>query len=359
MTRTSLPGQSRLPDPQEPRQLSQVPLALLDTTMDQLRTLVTVHDAGTALRAARALGREQASVQKQLDTLNRNFAELCGEPLVLKQGRGKAVLFTKTGKAVVRMAHDTLADWLDGIQESRRRFGDSLTVGTTRYTLGWLTSAGERLSDEFQRRGVELKVVHLRTKDLLSALKTKQVDLVCGSAVVRADNDPNLAGLDVLQRRRTGLSLMTNLPADRLPQAAIGASDLPQLPLVVPQFGLVAGFLRGWFGVGYRGKLDIIAEIDSLEYGFDLLRSDLLRGCLLVTRGIGEAALDGRLGSGAGLRVIDLVSDMEPRLDVLTGVFARAGDRAAVRETHPLNLLWAAFAEGIDQPWSRTGIRAP
>ena len=105
--------------------LLESPLALMDTTMDQLRTLVVVHETGTALGAARALGREQASVQKQLDTMNRNFSELCGEPLVLKQGRGKDVLFTGTGAALVELARGTLDDWLDGIHDSRRRLGRS------------------------------------------------------------------------------------------------------------------------------------------------------------------------------------------------------------------------------------------
>lgn len=47
---------------------------LLETTFDQLRTLVLVAETGSALSAARVLGREQSSVQKQLDTLNRSDA---------------------------------------------------------------------------------------------------------------------------------------------------------------------------------------------------------------------------------------------------------------------------------------------
>jgi hypothetical protein len=91
----------------------------------------------------------------QLDTLNRNFQELCGEPLALKQGRGKDMLFTSTGEALVEMARRTLGDWLDEIHECRRKLGGTLTVGTTRLTLGYLARAGEHVADEFQRRGIE------------------------------------------------------------------------------------------------------------------------------------------------------------------------------------------------------------
>jgi hypothetical protein len=40
---------------------------MLDVTLDQLRTLAVVHVTGSAQRAARVLGREQSSVQKQLE----------------------------------------------------------------------------------------------------------------------------------------------------------------------------------------------------------------------------------------------------------------------------------------------------
>lgn len=127
-----LSGPLRLPSGDGRSRLLQISAPLLDTTMDQLRTLLVVYEEGTALGAARVLGREQSSVQKQLDTLNRNFRRLCGEALVLKQGRGKKVLFTGSGLAFVETARRTLGDWLDGIDESRRLLGETLTVGTTR-----------------------------------------------------------------------------------------------------------------------------------------------------------------------------------------------------------------------------------
>ena len=55
-----------------------LPTPLLDATFDQLRTLTVVYETGSALRAARVLEREQSSVQKQLDTLNRMFQRMCG-----------------------------------------------------------------------------------------------------------------------------------------------------------------------------------------------------------------------------------------------------------------------------------------
>lgn len=326
--------------------LSQCPPALLDTTMDQLRTLIAVREAGTALGAARILGREQSSVQKQLDTLNRNFRTLCGEPLVLKQGRGRDVLFTGTGEALVEMARGTLGDWLDGIHECRRQLGGTLTVGTTRYLLGYLVEAVGQITDEFQRRGIELKVMHVRTRDLFDKLRGKQVDLVCGSIVTAACDDGRLDAYDVLEWRRSGLAVLTNLDDHQLPGPTVAARELHTLPLVVSATGLIPDFLSGWFGADYRGRLDIVAEIDSVQYGFELLRSCLVRGCMLVTKGLSQAAGDGRLPDASGLRAIEFVNDLEPKLELLVGVFARRGELASYDAGHPLNLLWNALSSG-------------
>lgn len=339
----------------------QSPLELMDTTMDQLRTLIMVHEAGTALRAARVLGREQSSVQKQLDTMNRNFRELCGEPLVLKQGRGKDVLFTGTGEALVALARGTLGDWLDGIHESRRRLGTTLAVGATRLTLGHLAAAGERVAEEFRRRAIELKVGHVRTRDVLAKLRAQEVDLVCGTVVTRPDGDRELEAFEVMEWRRSGVSLLTNLPASGLPGPTVPTSELRTLPLVVSAGGQMAGVLRTWFGAEYRDTLRIAAEIDTVNYGLELLRSGVLRGCMLVTKGVADAAGDPGVAYGRGLRAVELVNDTGPRLEVLLGAFARRGERAHYDAAHPLNLLWNALAEGNarwrrEQRWPTDGL---
>lgn len=328
----------------------QYPTALLDTTMDQLRTLLAVHEAGTALGAARLLGREQSSVQKQLDTLNRNFGALCGEPLVVKRGRSQNVLFTATGESLAGLARGTLEDWREGLHDSRRRLGSRLVVGSTRYTLGFLLNAVELVTAEFDGRGVELKVEHVRTRDLLQRLDAKELDLVCGSVLTTAGHDGRLDGFEVMEWRRSGLSLVTNIDAEELPGPSVPVSELPGLPLAVSADGLIPGFLRGWFGARYRQELHIAAEIDTVQYGLELLSSGVLRGCVLVTEGIGDAVADGRIRAGAGLRTLELTDGMGPELEVLVGVFVRAGERTAQDAGHPLNVLWSALA-GENARW--------
>lgn len=320
------------------------PPALLDTTMDQLRTLLVVHETGSALRAARALGREQSSVQKQLDTLNRNFQSLCGEILVSKQGRGVDFLFTTTGEAVVGVARETLGRWLREIHSSRRRLGHTITVGTTEFMLGLLAQARERVVDDFTRRGVDFRIVHVRTKDFWPRLESNDVDLMCGTVVASATGeDLGRGAYDVIEWRRGDPILVTNLPADDLPGPAIEVGRLGDLPMIVPAAGLIADFLNHWYGPDFRYRLRVAAVIDDLHYGLALMRHGLIRGCMIVTTSLGQKIMEGKLPSGGDLRVIELETGAEPKLEIVSAIFARKGQRARYEADHPLNLLWDAL----------------
>jgi DNA-binding transcriptional LysR family regulator len=319
------------------------PPEMLDVSLDQLRTLVVVHTTGTAQRAARALGREQSSVQKQLDNLNRAATRLVGEALVVKQGRGKDFLFTPSGEEFVVWAKQTLLAVTDSVHRSRRRFGSTVTFGTTEFTVQFLGAVWPALREDFERRGVHLNIEHVRTRDLWRKLDAKKVDLVCGSFAAEPGRPPTV-DYDFLEWHRERVALLTNLTARELPDIPVTADRLPGVALLAPTAGLLAQFLSRWYGPDYRGVLDVIADIDSLNYGLNLLTSDLLHGSLLTTERVADAALDGRL-PGRGLRKIDLADDYRPRLEIVTGIFARKGDRVRYAADHPLNLLWNAFAE--------------
>jgi DNA-binding transcriptional LysR family regulator len=319
------------------------PSTLLDLTLDQLRTLAVVRQAGTALRAARLLGREQSSVQKQINTVNDIAQRLVGESLVVKQGRGKDFLFTPTGEALVGLAMSTLEAWLTGIQAARRQLGRTVTIGTTEFTIGFVGEIWPRLREEFERREVELKIVHIRTREFWEKLESQQVDLVCGSFATQVGRLPDL-DYDFIEWHREGVALLTNLTTRELPDKPVSATKLPTLPLLAPTAGLLADFLHGWYGPDYRSRLTIIADIDALYYGLGLLDSHLLRGCLLTTSQVARAALEGRLPGGRSLRLVPLGDDFDPRLELVTGVFGRRNEREHHAPDHPINLLWREFA---------------
>jgi DNA-binding transcriptional LysR family regulator len=329
--------------------LQALPGPLLEVTLDQLRTLLTVREVGSPLRAAALLGREHSSVRKQLDTLNRVFQQSCGEAVVVKQGRGQDYLFTPAGEMAVEVARGIFADWLAGITERRRRLGVTLTVATTEFTVDFLAQVWPHVAAEFTRREIELNIVHVRTRDFWAQLEAKNVDLVCGSipAGPGPGTDPALVSYDIIEWQREDLALLTNLPVRELPAHAITQQRLPAVPLLAPAAGLIAEFLRRWYGADYHSRLHIVAEVDSIYYGLALLRSSLVHGALLATSATAQAAVEGRLPGGPGLRLVRLESGFTPPLQILAGIFTRKGERALYDKAHPLNLLWDAFHDHV------------
>lgn len=339
-----MPGPVTVPPTDAFAELLASPTLLLDVTMDQLRTLLTLREAGSPLRAAQLLDREHSSVRKQLDTLNRVFQQICGEALVVKQGRGQDYLFTPTGEAVAEIAAKSFTDWLLGITDRRRKLGATITVATTEFTVDFLAQVWPDVSDEFTRREIQLDIVHVRTRDFWAQLDAKDVDLVCGSVAAAPSDDSALAGYDVIEWHREDLALVTNLSTRELPMAAVAQRRLPEVPLLAPSAGLVAEFLRRWYGPDFQSQLTIVAGVDSIYYGLALLRSRLVYGALICARAVADAAVEGRLPGGPGLRVVPLASDYHPPLQLLAGIFARKGERRLYDDIHPLNLLWSAFA---------------
>jgi len=339
----SAPGPVQLRSTDPLAELLGRPSEILDITFDQLRTLVVVRHTGSALRAARALGREQSSVQKQLSTLNDLAQRAVGETLVLKQGRGQDFLFTPTGEQIADLAANTLEAWNDGVHSARRRLGSTITVGTTEFTIKFLGETWPHVREDFERRGVELKIVHVRTRDFWAKLDAQQVDLICGSFAAERGKLPNL-DYDFIEWNREGLALLTNLTTRELPDRPVGYATLRKLLLLAPTAGLLAEFLHRWYGPDYRAGLTVIADIDALNYGLGLLHPQLLHGCLITTRAVAEAAVAGRLPGGEGLRLVELADDYRPHLELVTGVFGRRHEREHYAADHPLNLLWQEFA---------------
>jgi hypothetical protein len=223
-----------------------------------------------------------------------------------------------------------------------------VALGTTEFTLRFVGTVWQRVAEEFAAREIELNMVHVRTKDSFARLDAKEIDLLCGgfASVAGADDIPG--GYEFLPWRREGLVLLTNLSERELPASAVGLDRLPAVPLVVPATGgVIADFLRCWFGNDFRSRLSIVATIDDIYYGLALMQSRMTYGCILTSASIGQASVQGRLPGGPGLRLVDLAPDFDPAMELVTGTFARRGERSAFDMSHPLNLLWRAFADEV------------
>lgn len=106
----------------------------------------------------------------------------------------------------------------------------------------------------------------------------------------------------MVEWHREDLALVTNLSTRELPMTAVGQHRLPEIPLLVSSAGLIADFLRRWYGPDFQSRLTIVAGVDSIYYGLALLRSQLVHGALICAHAAAAAAIEGRLPGGPGLR---------------------------------------------------------
>jgi hypothetical protein len=250
--------------------------------------------------------------------------------------------------AVTAQARILLADWQARVNDARRRIGKTVTLGTTEFTVRFVGTAWQRVAAEFAAREIELNMVHVRTKDSFARLDAKEIDLLCGGFASAAGAGDIPGDYEFLQWRREGLVLLTNLPQRELPVPAVSVDRLPGVPLIVPAAGgVITDFLRRWYGSDFRSRLTIIATIDDIYYGLALMRSKMAYGCMLTSASIARAAVEGRLPGGPGLRTVSLGPDFCPMMELVTGTFARRGERTAFGRSHPLNLLWQAFADEV------------
>jgi hypothetical protein len=111
--------------------------------------------------------------------------------------------------------------------------------------------------------------------------------------------------------------------------------------------GVITDFLHRWYGSDFRSHLTIVASIDDIYYGLALMRSKMAYGCMLTSVSIAEAAVEGRLPGGPSLRTVGLGPGFDPMMELVTGTFARRGERGAFDASHPLNILWRAFAKEV------------
>jgi DNA-binding transcriptional LysR family regulator len=333
-------------------QLLQLRREFTRLSFDQLRTLVFVHRYGSARKAALELEREQGSVQGQLKTLNSHFEKLCGRPLVQKgRQRGDDVIFTQTGQNVVQWAEVLLSQWNSQIDHERATVGDKLRVATTAFTLPILARLWQPFLLRVRQR-VQPVFDQVRTSEFLDCLDKREFDLAL-AGVPSLNGKPGVPnGVAFEPWSRDSLCVLTNLPADELPGTDVSWSSLANHHLILP----AAGVIRDAADILARaehGKVQPSATISDVYYGINLLRYGLVRACMLATGSVGQWAqatppTHPDEPKPCELRTLNLTLSAGT-VEVVPGLFGRAGDRKRLGADHPIQVFWDTFMKARPQ----------
>jgi hypothetical protein len=75
------------------------------------------------------------------------------------------------------------------------------------------------------------------------------------------------------------------------------------------------GTCGGRAGCGRQPVESRLTDTDDIYYGLALMRSKMAHGCMLTSVSIAQAAVEGRLPGGPGLRLVDLGPDFDPMME--------------------------------------------
>lgn len=333
--------------------LMELDRSLLRLTFDQLRTIVILYETGSPLKASKKLGRDQSSVMKQVDTLNRYFKKLCGEGLATKRRRGEDYAFSSTGKNVVDWARSSLKDWENKLESTRRLAGRKLVVATTASSVPVLGSVWNEVIKRLRDR-VTLEVRQIRAIEFWDKLDSWEVDLAIGGKVMLTDRDEINPEYDFVEWERDKFAILTNLPERELPGGDMSKEDLLQHPLVLPEVGIIVELLKRCYGENVKSQLNVGAWFRNIIFGLNLLRHEVVHGCMIVIRSLGVWACNNITpgivtgSETARLRLLEFGKGFEP-LDLVVGLFARRGDREQYDKGHPFNVFWEIFEKQAKQ----------
>lgn len=315
--------------------------ALLQITLDQLRTLVTVASTRSVRKAAQQLRRDQSSVDKQLKTLNEHFKEFSDEELIIRPAqRGGEVELTHAGNVVVRLAQQVLNSANDVVDELRERKHDRpLRLALTTFLLPVLLEVQDEIALDFSRHGLQFRkeLMHVRSSDVQTILLPERhregIDFSFGGFTTRHDDDTDVEdALEFLEWRRDRIVLLSNYETNQA-RVHVQRVRLDRWPLILPRGGVVNSFVDQVWGTSEG--LNIVEWCNEVHFALELLTLGVHQAAMLSTGAIAEQAL-----SSAPKMPLHVTELDGCEFNLRVGLFRRKVDAATYLPRHPRQLFW-------------------
>ena len=316
---------------------------LLSLTLDQLSTFSVICEKKSIRHAALAIGRDQSSVEKQLQTMDRNFEKVISEKLVLKpKQRGARLHLTRAGANVCSLAQNILlaaADAATSLQKLQENY--SIRIGLTTFVIPILTQVEEQISKRFARAGVSLirELRNLRVHELQpSLLQDRSLDFCLGGIMCQPNEAyPIEPGLDFIEWQREDMVLLSNW---KLPDNEVSISDLftSRTPLLLSANGAISDFIAH-LGRDPRA-LNVVETCTDLHFALDLLRLSARDYCTICPEHVVRYAK----ALPTGRRIYEY-RFKDNQFRTVLGLFRRRGEEEQLADTHPVRMFWEVFAD--------------
>lgn len=328
----------------------------LTLTFDQLRTLLVMADTLNAGDTASRLPtgatgspgtRQQASVLKQIKSINECFEDVCGEKVIVSNGRGQPWSLTPTGEDVVDWVEQTFQIWADGISTRSHQNQGVVEISTTAFAIDVLGEFWPRIAPHMEQHRFEVNTKSVGTRDFRRSLDDRSVDLVLGGVAVRKGQDPvDRKHYDFIELGRQKLWLLTT-QADLIKKCSLLDRKWLEkggIRFALPTGGLIIDILKEWLGTDYREKVRVVSEIPDIYYGLAYLDHGIGgEASMLVLGTIRERMERSALPTPRGSSFIEIDEELAGAIESVGGLFARREVLESRDEDHPLTYIWNEF----------------
>ena len=330
---------------------------LLPITIDQLSTFASVCDKRSPRQAALSIRRDQSSVEKQLQTMERNFEGLIDEKLIRKPDkRGGQTDLTRSGARVRQLATEILLAVSEAARDLRKlQRTYTIRIGLTAFMIPIITGIERQVSKRFELASVSLahELRHVRTDNIQATLREdKRLDFCLGDLISESGEPaPVSEDIDFAEWQREEFVLLSNY---KLGGPALKLDDLTdrRIPLILPTFGVIRRFVD--VSVERPEALNIAQSCNDYHFGFDLLRQSMQDYCMICTPRVANHAK--QVPGWKPLHVYKLNGN---KRELSVGLFRRKGECDNFVPSHPLRMFWDVFAELVQKRQKKHSVAHP
>jgi DNA-binding transcriptional LysR family regulator len=316
---------------------------LLSLTLDQLSTFSAICERESIRQTALAIGRDQSSVEKQLQTMERNFERVTNEKLVLRsEKRGTKIHLTRSGTSVRELAQDVLLLAMDTATHLRKlQQNYTIRIGLGTWMLPFLIAIQEQIAKTFEHSGVKLipDLQHFQPSDIQTILQRDKCLDFCMAIVMAKAGEPAVMqdGLEFAEWRRDELVLLSNW---KVPGGTLAVSDLTKkrIPLIMPKSGIVPEFVSHL--VDDLQALNVVQYCNDGNFALDLLRLGP-QDCGIVC---GEYVVKHAKSLPPGKNLYE-TRFKGSKIQLCIGLMQREGASRGYPESHPVRMFWDTFVE--------------
>lgn len=272
---------------EERRVMSRNRSTLEDLTIAQIRAFCLLAQHGNLANVQKLVGTDYKILQRQVDAVCKKLKDAgFGD---VTTGVGKSIQITRSGD-FVKNHLEAVIKQIDHLNDSFSINGHiDMSIGMTTFLLHILDKLLGKIKD---RGGIVMRLVHLRTFDLVRKVETREVNFAFGGLMVEKNKSPKLSReIKYKEIFRDEFAFMANHDI-RYDEEFITLDIIKsrKLPLILASTGVVFDFVCHVLNVKepreIETELNVVQWADDVHFMLEVMRLGTQNACMFILNGV-------------------------------------------------------------------------